>query len=112
MSSRWRWHSCTCCTHVRSWPQSHGHCTSPRTELAASTCCPALCPRRSLAHKLPMPVLLLWADGDVALGPQLLSGTEKHAERLTVRIVQDCSHWMQQDRWQEVNALLREFLAT
>lgn len=57
-----------------------------------------------------MPVMLLWADHDVALGPQLLRGTEKYADSLRIEMVKGASHWVQQDRPAEVNRMLREFL--
>ena len=65
---------------------------------AALTVWPRRPPCRALRRKLPMPVLLVWADGDVALGPQLLRKTYKYAEHLRVHVVADCSHWVQQDR--------------
>ena len=65
---------------------------------------------RALRRPLPMPVLLIWAAADSALGPQLLRGTERYAPDLRLHVLPACSHWAQQDRPQEVNAAMREFL--
>jgi hypothetical protein len=65
---------------------------------------------RALKKKLTVPTLLLWAEHDMALGPQLLRGTEQHLETLEVHIVPAASHWLQQDRPEEVNGLMQRFL--
>ena len=65
---------------------------------------------RALRRPLPLPVLLIWAANDSALGPQLLRGVERYAPDLRLHVVPDCSHWAQQDRPKEVTALMREFL--
>lgn len=58
-----------------------------------------------------MPVLLLWADSDVALSPNLLANIGSIAPSADVRILPRCSHWVQQDAPEEVNAALRELMA-
>lgn len=63
-------------------------------------------PRRSLA----VPTLLIWADDDVALGPQLLRGTSKYVDHLKIKVLNDCSHWAQQDCPEEFNASVNDFL--
>jgi pimeloyl-ACP methyl ester carboxylesterase len=60
--------------------------------------------------KCTVPTLLVWADKDIALGPQLLRGTERYVETLRVEVLRGCSHWAQQDQPEKVNALLREHL--
>lgn len=66
--------------------------------------------RRCLHRPLEMPVLLLWAADDAVLRPPLTRGTERHALRLRVHMVPDCSHWLQQDRPEEANRLLEQWL--
>ena len=64
----------------------------------------------ALRKKVSMPTLCIWADADVALGPQLLQGLDKYVEDLKVTTLHDCSHWAQQDRPEEFNAAVWEFL--
>lgn len=64
----------------------------------------------ALRQKLTVPTLCIWADADVALGPQLLQGLEKYVENLRVVTLEDCSHWAQQDRPEEFNAAVWQFL--
>lgn len=65
---------------------------------------------RALRNKICCPTLVLWADKDIALGRQLLRGTERYVENLRVKILEDCSHWAQQDRPVEFNEAVQEFL--
>ncbi|GAB4814773.1 hypothetical protein N2152v2_001819 [Parachlorella kessleri] len=66
--------------------------------------------QKALQRPLTMPVLLMWADQDAVLRPPLLRGTEKHVLNLRVHMLENCSHWAQQDRPEEVNRLLKDFL--
>ncbi|GAB4814779.1 hypothetical protein N2152v2_001825 [Parachlorella kessleri] len=65
---------------------------------------------RALRERLQVPTLVLWGDKDIALGPQLLRGMDRYIEQLQVHEIEDASHWLQQDRWGEVNHLLVDFL--
>ena len=58
-----------------------------------------------------MPTLLLWADNDPVMGPQLLRGTEQHVESLQIVMLANCSHWVQQDQAEEVNRQLACFFS-
>lgn len=49
-------------------------------------------------HKLEMPVMVLWGDSDEALGTGLLRGIEEVVAQPEVHVLQDCSHWVQQDK--------------
>ncbi|BDA47881.1 Epoxide hydrolase 4 [Coccomyxa sp. Obi] len=59
---------------------------------------------------LKMPVLLLYAANDTALGPQLVRGTEKYVPDLELHVLENCSHWVQQDQPELVEKLMRGFL--
>lgn len=48
--------------------------------------------------KLPIPTLLIWGADDMALGPQLARQTPQFVEDVEVHILDNCSHWAQQDR--------------
>ena len=41
---------------------------------------------------------------------QLLRGTERYVETLSIQVLPGCSHWVQQDQPEEVNRRMREFL--
>lgn len=55
------------------------------------------------------PTLILWGEHDGALGRELTEGLERWVPDLTVRYL-DCGHWTQQERPEEVNRYLLEFL--
>ncbi len=62
--------------------------------------------------RIEVPTLLIWGMQDQALGAELVPGTEEWVRDLTVRRIPDASHWVQQDAPEQVNAILREWLAT
>jgi epoxide hydrolase 4 len=57
----------------------------------------------------PVPLLMLYAARDVALGPELLAGADAYAPDLEVHML-DCSHWAPAARPREVIARLRAFV--
>lgn len=59
---------------------------------------------------LEVPTLLIWGEDDAALGKELTVGTEDYVSNLRLRYIPQCSHWVQQERPQQVNALMAEFL--
>ena len=59
---------------------------------------------------LEVPTLMLWGEDDAALGKELTYGTERLVRDLRIEYIPDCSHWIQQDRPEQVNELMREFL--
>ena len=61
-------------------------------------------------EKLRMPVLVLWADRDAALSLNLLEGVGSVASQISVHVIPDCSHWLQQDAPEVVNRLLKLFI--
>lgn len=65
---------------------------------------------QSLRRVLDVPTLVIWADQDIALGPGLLRGLGKYVSTLRIETLKDCSHWAQQDRPEEFNALVAAFL--
>jgi soluble epoxide hydrolase/lipid-phosphate phosphatase len=56
------------------------------------------------------PALMISAEGDPILRPEATEGMERHVPNLTRRLVPDCGHWTQQERPDEVNRLLVDFL--
>lgn len=57
------------------------------------------------------PTLIVWGEEDAALGVELLDGTDQHVRNLTIRRLPGVSHWVQQEAPDQVNAILREWLA-
>jgi pimeloyl-ACP methyl ester carboxylesterase len=55
------------------------------------------------------PTLLLWGVHDQALGVPLTRGLGRWVPNLTVQYL-ECGHWTQQERFEEVNRYLLEFL--
>jgi len=56
------------------------------------------------------PTLLIWGDGDMALGVQTALGTEAHVRDLTFRRLAGVSHWVQQEAPEQVNAMMEAWL--
>ena len=64
-----------------------------------------------LARVIEVPTLVVWGERDVALDLICLDGTERYVRDLTLRRLPGVSHWVQQDAPEQVNGLLRAFLA-
>jgi len=56
------------------------------------------------------PTLMLWGEQDVALTLETTYGTEAFVSDLTLRILPEASHWVQQDAPETVNRMLRAWL--
>jgi len=64
-----------------------------------------------LAHKIAAPTLLIWGEQDVALGKELTYGmNDLFTGPFAIRYLPDSGHWVQQERPEEVNRLMLEFL--
>ncbi|MPZ23336.1 MAG: alpha/beta fold hydrolase [Dehalococcoidia bacterium] len=57
------------------------------------------------------PTLLVWGTEDIALGMETTYGTEEWVPDLRLGYLEGASHWVQQERPGEVNALVLDFLA-
>jgi pimeloyl-ACP methyl ester carboxylesterase len=63
-------------------------------------------------HKVKSPTLVIWAEGDAALGTEMTYDIHKVMDApLEIRYIPDCSHWVQQERPGEVNRFMQEWLA-
>lgn len=67
-------------------------------------------PPAQRVRPIEAPALLIWGVQDIALGVELTRGLEKWVPNLTVRYIQDCGHWVQNEATDEVNAALLAFL--
>jgi pimeloyl-ACP methyl ester carboxylesterase len=64
-----------------------------------------------LTRKIAAPTLLIWGEHDVALGKELTYGMEAlFTGRFTIKYIADAGHWVQQERPEQVNQYLHEFL--
>jgi pimeloyl-ACP methyl ester carboxylesterase len=59
-------------------------------------------------QEVSMPTLLIWGLQDIALGPRLTRGLDAWVPNLRVMLLEDASHWVQQDAPQRVNQALIE----
>ncbi len=55
------------------------------------------------------PTLLIWGEQDIALDSALTEGLESWVPDLHIRRIPDSGHWVQQEKPQQVNLLLKEF---
>lgn len=63
-------------------------------------------------RRITAPTLLLWGEQDIALDIALTTGLEHWVDNLRVRRIPDCGHWVQQERPEQVNDMMLEFLST
>lgn len=57
-----------------------------------------------------VPTLVIWGQQDTALGLELNQGLERYVGDLTLHLIPDASHWVQQDRPDMVNQSIFDFL--
>lgn len=62
-------------------------------------------------RKVNLPSLMICADGDPVLSPDQAKGMDRFVPNLRTELIEDCGHWTQQERPEEVNRLLIDFLA-
>jgi epoxide hydrolase 4 len=60
---------------------------------------------------LTLPTLMIWGEEDVALGKELTYGTEAYVKNLTLKYIPYCGHWVQQEKPQQVNQYINDFLS-
>ncbi len=60
--------------------------------------------------KIQAPTLFIWGEQDRALGKEMTRGTERFVDDLTLRFIEDASHWVQQDTPEKVNQLIESWL--
>jgi epoxide hydrolase 4 len=61
-------------------------------------------------RKVATPALMILAEQDPVVRPEMAAGIERWVPNVTVRRI-DCGHWTQQEAPQETNRLMLEFLA-
>ena len=63
-------------------------------------------------QKINHPALMVTAGKDPVLTPALSAGMEDRVPNLTRGHIEDCAHWTQQERPQELNRILLDWLAS
>lgn len=58
-----------------------------------------------------VPTLFIGANDDILVSPQHIENMRPFVTELETHVLQDCGHWSQQERPDEVNALLVDWLA-
>ena len=66
--------------------------------------------RREWDKKITCPTLVIWGDKDPALPFDLTRGMERDIPGVRIERVRNCGHFVQEERAEEVNRLLLEFL--
>lgn len=61
-------------------------------------------------NKINKPTLVIWGCKDSALNSDLAELSSKYVTNLTVKYVENASHWVQMDTPDKVNQLMREWL--
>jgi pimeloyl-ACP methyl ester carboxylesterase len=60
---------------------------------------------------IEVPTLMIWGEDDVALTKESTYGTERYVSDFTIRYLPRVSHWVQQEAPEQVNAMIKAFLA-
>ena len=60
---------------------------------------------------IEIPTLILWGEQDPILPPEMIEDAETWVRDLTVRLIPDSGHWLQQEAPEAVNAYLQGWLA-
>lgn len=68
-------------------------------------------PPSARIDKIECPTLLIWGTGDFALHTDNSYGTEKYCNDLKVERIEGGDHFIQQERPNEVNEIMRKFLS-
>eukprot|EP00753_Platysulcus_tardus_P017827 PLAT6563.1.p1 GENE.PLAT6563.1~~PLAT6563.1.p1 ORF type:complete len:345 (+),score=151.80 PLAT6563.1:187-1221(+) len=68
--------------------------------------------RTTLKTTIDVPTLVIWGDDDPFLGEELNDVTSQRVKDLQYTRIAKAGHWVQQDRPDEVNSVLRDWLAS
>jgi epoxide hydrolase 4 len=59
---------------------------------------------------LNVPTLMIWGENDTALGKELTYDTAAYVRELEIKYINNCGHWVQQEKPDLVNQYMRNFL--
>jgi len=63
-----------------------------------------------LVEKVDVPCLMISAENDVALRPEMADGMEAFVPDLEKHLIKDCGHWTQSEKPDELNRLITDWL--
>lgn len=63
-----------------------------------------------LKEEIKVPCLYVGAEDDVVLPPSSANGMERFAPDLEKKVIADCGHWTQQEKPEELNAIIIDWL--
>ena len=66
--------------------------------------------RKGLHEPISISTLLIWGDEDEFLKIAIATNTRNYVTDLRIRFIKGASHWVQQERPEEVNRLIEEFV--
>lgn len=61
-------------------------------------------------EQIERPTLLIWGEQDIALSLNMTYGLEEWVPQIEIKRIPDSGHWVQQEKPELVNQLIREFL--
>jgi pimeloyl-ACP methyl ester carboxylesterase len=64
----------------------------------------------NVEQRVTVPTLFIEAVDDVIISPEQVEAMKPHVDDLTVRTLQDCGHWSQQEKPAEINEILLDWL--
>ncbi len=67
---------------------------------------------RNYEVHIGVPTLLIWGEQDIALGLELTTGLERWVDDIEIKRIPDSGHWVQQEKPEQVNQYMLEFLQT
>ena len=63
-----------------------------------------------VSQQIDIPTLFIGATNDVLIGMQHIEGMKPLVSDLTIHMLEDCGHWTQQEKPDEVNELILNWL--
>ncbi len=85
------------------------HPDTPETPGKAVAVAAALKPEQ---FQVKVPTQIIWGTGDRALLPVLLDNIDQHVSELRLHRIEGAGHWLARENSDEVNAVIRSFLAS
>ena len=61
-------------------------------------------------QKITHPALMITAEWDLALRPEMAADMPSRCEDLEMKMIKECGHWTQQEKPEEFNAIMIEWL--
>ena len=63
-----------------------------------------------IAQQIDIPTLFIGAVDDVLISPEHIEGMKPLVTDLTIHMLEDCGHWSQQEKPDEVNRVMLDWL--